>query len=120
MIRLRQKDIERLSHLTGIAESDLQKLVSMNLIAHGYAIDQLIRYSYKQLKAKKCYTPAQMTEALMREYGASRSKVQNAMYGKKAKVHYCSECMKRISALMFKRNEGLCDSCLSKRIIIDT
>lgn len=120
MIRLRPKDIERLSHLTGIAESDLQKLVSMNLIAHGYAIDQLIRYSYKQLKAAKRYTPAQMTEALMREYGASKSKVQNAMYGKKAKLHYCTECMKRISALMYKRNGGLCDSCLSKRITIDT
>lgn len=120
MIRLRQKDIERLSNMTGVAEADIQKLVSMNLIDHKYAVDRLIQYSYKQLKAKKCYTPAQMTEALMREYGASRGKVQNAMYGKKAKEHYCSECMRRISAAMYKKNDGLCDSCFSKRIIIDT
>lgn len=119
MIRLRPKDIERLSNLTGVSEADLTKLESMNLLAHNYAVDRLIQYSYRKLKAKKIYTPHQMTEALMREYGASKTKVQNAMYGKKSLEHYCSECMRKISVRVWKRNNGMCDSCVAKNIQID-
>lgn len=74
MIRLRQKDIERLAIITDGSVDYLTKLVSMSLIDHSYAVDQLIKYSYKKLKSEKRYTPAQMIEALMREYGASKSK----------------------------------------------
>lgn len=119
MIRLRQKDIERLAIITDGSVDYLTKLVSMGLIDHNYAIDQLIKYSYKKLKATRRYTPAQMIEALMREYGASKSKVQNAIYNKRASEHYCSECMKKIPASMSRRNDGLCDSCLAKQIQID-
>lgn len=72
MIRLRQKDIERLAIITDGSVDYLTKLVSMSLIDHSYAVDQLIKYSYKKLKSEKRYTPAQMIEALMREYGASK------------------------------------------------
>ena len=34
----------------------LTKLVSMSLIDHNYAVDQLIKYSYKKLKSEKRYT----------------------------------------------------------------
>lgn len=119
MIRLRQKDIERLAIITGGPVDYLTKLVSMSLIDHSYAIDQLIKYSYKKLKSEKRYTPVQMIEALMREYGASKSKVQNAIYNKRSSEHYCSECMKKISVSEYKRNDGLCDSCFAKHIQID-
>ena len=67
MIRLRQKDIERLAIITDGSVDYLTKLVSMSLIDHNYALDLLIKYSYKKLKAEKRYTPGQMIEALMRE-----------------------------------------------------
>lgn len=120
MIRLREKDIERLANFTGVSEADLTKLVSMNLIDHGYAIDRLIQYSYRNLKALKRYTPGQMIKAMMLEYNVSDSKVKNAIYGKKAREHYCSECMKKISATVYRRNNGLCDSCFARHIVIDT
>lgn len=119
MIRLRQKDIERLAIITDGSVDYLTKLVSMSLIDHSYAVDQLIKYSYKKLKSEKRYIPAQMIEALMREYGASKSKVQNAIYNKRSSEHYCSECMKKISVSEYKRNDGLCDSCFAKHIQID-
>ena len=50
MIRLRQKDIERLAIITDGSVDYLTKLVSMSLIDHSYAVDQLIKYSYKKLK----------------------------------------------------------------------
>jgi len=112
MIRLRQKDIERLAIITDGSVDYLTKLVSMSL-------DLLIKYSYKKLKSEKRYTPGQMIEALMREYGASKSKVQNAIYNKRSSEHYCSECMRKIPAPVYKRNNGLCDSCFAKHIQID-
>lgn len=51
MIRLRQKDIERLAIITDGSVDYLTKLVSMSLIDHNYALDLLIKYSYKKLKA---------------------------------------------------------------------
>lgn len=119
MIRLREKDIKRLANVTEVSEADLMKLVAMNLIAHGYAVDRLIQYSYKKLKRTKRYTPKQMVEALMREYSVSRSKVYNAIYGKKAKTYYCNECMRKIPVSEYKRNNGLCDHCVSENIVID-
>lgn len=119
MIRLRPKDIERLAIITDGSVDYLTKLASMSLIDHSYAVDQLIKYSYKKLKSEKRYTPAQMIEALMREYGASKSKVQNAIYNKRSSEHYCSECMKKIPVSEYKRNDGLCDSCFAKHIQID-
>jgi len=119
MIRLRQKDIERLAIITGGEVDYLTKLVSMGYIDHNRVLDGLIKHSYKKLKTAKCYTPGQIIEALMREYGASRSKVQSAIYNKRSNEHFCSECMKKISASVYKRNNGLCDSCFAKHIQID-
>ncbi len=56
MIRLRQKDIERLAIITGGPVDYLTKLVFMSLIDHNYEVDQLIKYSYKKLKSEKRYT----------------------------------------------------------------
>ena len=50
MICLRQKDIERLAIITDGSVDYLTKLVSMSLIDHNYALDPLIKYSYKKLK----------------------------------------------------------------------
>ena len=119
MIRLRQKDIERLAIITDGSVDYLTKLISKGYIDHSRVVDALIKHSYKKLKAEKRYTPAQMIEALMREYGASKSKVQNAIYNKRSSEHYCSECMRKIPATMYKRNNGLCDSCFAKHIQID-
>ena len=43
MIRLRQKDIERLAIITGGPVDYLTKLVFMSLIDHNYEVDQLIK-----------------------------------------------------------------------------
>lgn len=116
MIKLRDKDIEKLSAITKLPSSSLALLSSMGLLDSANTTNLLILHDWKTLKKTKKYTVKQIIQALMEEYGASRSKVQSAIYLKKQKMYYCGTCGKRISKGEHLRNEGICDLCVSKTI----
>lgn len=118
MIRLRQKEIDKLSIISQIPQHDIAKLFSMGLIDEPIAIDLLVAYDWKKLKQKKIYTVKQITQALMEEYDISRSKVQYAAYGKKKHTYSCTKCGRRILKSESLRNEGVCDRCISMSIQI--
>lgn len=81
MIRLRQKEIDKLSIITQLPQHDIEKMLAMGLVNEPIAIDLLVVYDWKRLKKEKKYTVKQITQALMNEYDISRTKVQSAAYG---------------------------------------
>lgn len=116
MIKLREKDLEKLSDILQIPYAATEKMSSMNLINDGLAIDLLIIHDWKTLKRSKKYSVKQILPAIMNEYQVSKSKVEAAIYGKRKRVYSCSQCGRRISKSEFARNEGLCDMCISQTI----
>ncbi len=66
MIRLREKDIEKLSAITGVSVYDIEKLSAVGVIDHSGAVDLLIASDWKRLKGR--YTTWQLTKAMMEEY----------------------------------------------------
>lgn len=119
MNRIRDKDIQRLATVTKVSLDDMTKLVSMGLINHTPAMRLLVKHSVQKLKRKKYYKVRQIVAAVASEYGVSTSFVEDSMYSKQRRYHYCTECMRKISAADNKRNHGLCDDCVSKNIIVD-
>lgn len=116
MIRLREKEIEKLSIILQLPQHNLEKVASMGLINEPVAIDMLVVYDWKKLKRDGKYTVKQIIQALMDEYQISRSKVQSAVYGKRKHTYSCQKCGKRITKSESVRNNGICDMCVSKSI----
>ena len=116
MIRLREKDIEKLSIILELPQYAVEKMAAMNLIYDALAVDLLMVYDWKKLKRSKKYTVKQILQALMDEYQVSKTKVQAAVYGKRKRTYSCQQCGKRITKSESDRNEGLCDLCVSKSI----
>lgn len=116
MIRLREKDIEKLSIILQLPQFAVEKMAAMNLINDALAVDMLVIYDWKRLKKNKKYTVKQILQALMDEYQVSRTKVQAAVYGKRKHTYSCQQCGKRITKSESVRNDGLCDMCVSKSI----
>lgn len=119
MNRIRDKDIQRLATITKVSQDDMAKLVSMGLIDHNPAMRLLVKYSVQKLKRKKYYKVRQIVSAVAQEYGVKERFVTDSMYSRQRRIHYCSECMRKISAADNKRNHGLCDDCVAKHIIVE-
>jgi hypothetical protein len=119
MNRIRDKDIPRLAMLTKVNQDDFAKLVSMGLIDHAPAMRLLVKYSFQKLKNKKYYKIKQIVKAVADEYGVTEHFVHDSVYTRKKRLHYCTQCMRLISARDNIRNNGLCDDCVSKKIIVD-
>lgn len=116
MIRLREKDIEKLSIILELPQYAIEKMAAMNMINDALAVDMLVVYDWKKLKRDKKYTVKQILQALMDEYQVSKTKVQAAVYGKRKRTYSCQLCGKRITKSESVRNEGICDACVSKTI----
>lgn len=116
MIKLRNKDTEKLSTILQIPQYAVEKMAAMNLIHEAIAIDMLIVHDWRKLKRHGQYTVKQILQAVMSEYQVSKSKVQAAVYGKRKHTYSCLQCGKRIVKSESERNDGLCDDCISKSI----
>lgn len=116
MIRLREKDIEKLSIILQLPQYTIEKMAAMNLINDSLAVDMLMVYDWKKLRSSKRYTVKQILQAIMDEYQVSKTKVQAAVYGKRKRTYSCQQCGKRILKSESVRNSGICDACVSKSI----
>lgn len=119
MIKLRENDIKKLSYLTKISEHDLNTLSSLGLLDDINVIDMLIYNDYQHIKRKKVVpAKALIIQSLAAEYDLSASRIENAMYKKKKKVYFCSVCGKTMPQSKYKKNNKVCNKCLSKNIKI--
>ena len=116
MIRLREKELEKLANVLQIPYTAVEKMASMNLINDGLAIDLLIINDWRALRRGNKYSVKQILPALINEYQVSRSKIESAVYGKRKRIFSCTQCGRRISKSESIRNEGLCDMCVSQTI----
>jgi formylmethanofuran dehydrogenase subunit E len=105
-IRLREKDINKLSGILNYSTEMLQGLATKNLLDDTEARNLLILSDWRQLKKSKKYTTLQIVEALIEEYQVSRSKVESIIYAKKQSQYWCKRCEKRIPKSEYKRNDG--------------
>lgn len=117
-IKLRDKDLNKLSGITQISVETLKKLESMNLLDEIEVRNLLILTDWRKLKLKqdKKYTTAQIVGAIVNEYQVSTSKVENIIYEKKKSMYWCKLCEKRISKGEYQRNDGVCDKCVTQSI----
>jgi hypothetical protein len=115
-IRLREKDIQKISVLLKLPIDILQELNAKKLLDDTEVRDLLILSDWKKIRKRKNFTASQITEALMNEYQVSKSKIENIIYIKKKAQHYCTQCQKRIPKSEYKRNNGFCDRCIALSI----
>lgn len=117
MIKLRDKDIEKLSGILQIPSYAVEKMSSMNLINDGLAVDMLIVHDWKSVRRSRKHRSTLIIAALANEYQVSETKVKTAVYGKRKNVYSCDSCGRRIARKAeYIRNNGLCDVCVTKTI----
>lgn len=115
-IRLREKDVNKLSTILQYPTEALQELAAKNLLDDTEVRNLLILSDWRQLKRSKKYTTSQITDALINEYQVSKSKVESIIYSKKKSQYWCKECEKRIPKSEHLRNNGICDKCVALSI----
>jgi hypothetical protein len=116
-IRLREKDVNKLSKITQIPYEILKQLELMNLLDVTNAQNLLIFSDIKKLKKSNLYMIKQIIEALVNEYQVPPGRITEVMYKKKGvKRHYCNECGKMIPKAEYRRNNGICNQCVVKSI----
>jgi hypothetical protein len=115
-IKLREKDINKLSGITQIPTETLQKLEAMNLLDEMEVRNLLILTDWRALKRGKRYNTTQIVGALVNEYQVSKSKVENIIYAKRKSQYWCRQCEKRILKSEHQRNSGICDKCVIQSI----
>ena len=115
-IKLREKDINKLSRIIDMPIEILVKLHSMSLIDEIDARNLLIISDWKKLKQSKKYNTSQIIAALSNEYQVSDTTIESVIYAKKKLLYWCKKCEKRISKGEFQRNNGICDKCVVNSI----
>ena len=116
MIRLQEKEIEKLSAITDITPVQVTKLIALGIIDENRCLDALLVYDYRRLKRRGEYKVAQIFEALMERYKVSKWRVEKAVYYKTPKKKYCKACQKEISGREYARGNGKCDKCVADEI----
>ena len=118
MIKLREKDIEKLAILLELPQYAVEKMATMQLIDEKAAVNRLIAYDWKKLKARRKFSTRHIVQALEDEYQVGKGKVLGAVYEKRKCVYSCVKCGKRITKAESLRNKGICDRCVSKSIVL--
>lgn len=116
MIQLQQKEIEKLAAITGTTPMQITKMLALDLLNQQRCLDGLLAYDWRRLKQRRKYKVSQIIEALMERYKVGKWRVEKAVYYKKKKKKYCTECQKEISGREYSRGNGKCDSCVAKEI----
>ncbi|NDV64018.1 hypothetical protein [Bacteroides sp. 224] len=115
-IRLREKDINKLSSILNFSTETLQELEAKNLLDDTEARNLLILNDWRALKKNKKYTTTQIVEALVNEYQVSKTKVETVIYAKKKSQYWCKKCQKRIPKSEYNKNDGVCNRCVALSI----
>lgn len=116
MKRLQEKDLEKLSKISGVPISDLQKLHALRVFHESNVIDRLIKHDFRRIRRNSKYTVTQVIGALALSYQVSEDKVRNAIYEKKQREFICTKCGKVVKKTELVRNNGICDSCVIDNI----
>lgn len=116
MKKIQEKELEKLSHVTGVAMMDIQKLYTFGVIDEVKVIDRLIKFDFWRLRASGRYMIKQIVAALSEEYQVAKTRVTAVAYSKKITETVCTKCGRRIKKAEFKRNNGQCDECIIKSI----
>lgn len=78
---------------------------------------KLIQYEFTCLAKEQILRKGNIISALMRKYSVSKSYIEQIIYAKRtSKGRSCVRCGKLISAYKWGRNNGVCDSCITKAI----
>lgn len=78
---------------------------------------EIIASDFKHLVREKIFKKAQIISTLMKKYGVSKSYIEQIIYATRTnKGRSCVRCGKLISAYKWGRNNGVCDSCITKAI----
>ena len=118
MIQLQEKELLKLAEVTGVPYQNIEKLYAMRIINEALAFDFIIRSDFDKIKKTGKYRSGQIVCRLSQAYCVSENKVRSAVYRKQNRYYYCTKCRKRIPKSMFKRNEGLCDTCKASSIVL--
>lgn len=116
MIQLQEKELLKLSELTEVPLQYLEKLYAMRILNEALTCDFIIRSDYEKILKKKIYKPSQIIFRLANKYCVTEGKVRSAIYRKQNRYYYCTKCQKRIPLSMYKRNNGICDTCMANQI----
>ena len=115
-MQLTDNEFRKLAEQTGISQYDLQKLYSMNMLKERSILDLLIRHDYHVINRLGKYKPAQIFSRLAMYYHVSVTKISSAVYVGKMTKYYCEECGKLIRKSEYKKNDGLCNECVTRAI----
>lgn len=116
MIQLGDREIHKLSEITGVSHFDLQKLYSMGILHEERTFEHLIKHDFTNLSKMGKYKPGQIMVALAHKYAVTMNKVRSSIYHKRSRYYYCEQCDKRITKTIFTRNNGLCEECVINSI----
>lgn len=119
MRKIYEKDLEKLARIADLPLVDIQKIHALGIIDETKALDRMIKYDYRRAKATGRYTVKQIVMALVDKYGVSHSRITSAMYDKKKTDALCVECGCVTRKSELKRNNGLCDRCVAKKITLN-
>lgn len=116
MKRIRDKELEKLSALSGVPLSEIHKLHALGVFDSGAVFARLMAADYKRIKKCRRYTVCQIVAAIAKEYQVSEGTVRNAIYEKKKREFICIKCGKVVKKTELNRNGGICDECVVKGI----
>ncbi len=115
-VQLTDKEFQKLAAQTGVSQYDIQKLYSMGVLRERGLQELLIRYDYDKIRSLGKYRPSQIISRLVMYYHVSREVVSGSVYNRTKTQYYCEDCGKLIKKSEYKRNDGLCDDCVSRSI----
>lgn len=111
-------EYNKLSTITGLPAIDLQKLDALGLLSNPVAVRLVFEYEYRLQRKHSKALPKLIIQAIANKYGMPVTKVRKCLFARERPVYYCSKCQREVSKLEYRRNEGLCDSCVSDSIIL--
>lgn len=78
---------------------------------------KLIQHEFTYLAKEKKFRKGHIIKALMNKYDVSKSYIELIIYNnKQSKGKQCVRCGRLVTAYKWGRNNGVCDSCITKAI----
>lgn len=105
-------EYNKLSALTGIPAFNLQKIDALGLLDNEVAVRMVLEQEYRNQRKTNKVLPKLIIQAIANKYGLPTYKVRRYLFARECPIYYCAKCHKQITRLEYKRNEGLCDSCV--------
>lgn len=111
-------EYNKLSIITGIPTYELQKLDALGLLVNDIAVRLVFEYEYRFQKEQCKVLPRLIFPAIANKYGLTVAQVKRYIFAKKKNVKYCSRCKQETSPYELKRNNGICDKCVTECITL--